>query len=312
METNMNTSGQSALIVSFKAGASDAVGSIVLNMGTATSAVLAAPTVATTYNGVTCTTITGASAVLPGVLTSSGNTNPTITVNWTITALTSGTSYCFVVGTFAAQTAVTNNASANSYTVTATIDGTDSSTATIALIASDQVSVTATVPETFTMSIQNTTDPFSGNLSTSSAVGTSGDNVTITTNAAHGWNLWASDSNIGLKSTLAGGATQIPSTTPGSNASLVANTAGYVTGIPAANITQGSGSGGTTAATTAYASSAVGNGSGLNTTPTIIASSAGTANAAIVKPVEYAMASGSTPAATDYADTVTFVGAGSF
>jgi len=310
METNMNTSGTAALIVSFKAGASDASGSIVLGMGSATTAVAAAPTVSTTYNSVDCKTITGATTDLPGTLTSSANTNPTITITG-MTALTSGTTYGFVVGTFAAQTAVTNSASANSYPVTFAVDGTDTGSGAVDVITSDQVTVSATVPASFTMAITNPTDNFSSNLSSASVTATPGDPITISSNASHGWNLWASDTNIGLKSVSAGNYV-IASKTPGSNATITTAAEGYVTSIPAANITQGAGSGGTTSAVTAYASSGSGNGSGLNTTPAIIASSTGTANSAVVKPLEYASIIGTTPAATDYTDTITYIGEGSF
>lgn len=308
METNMNTSATSAVIVAFTAGASDAAGSLTLGMGSAVTAVAATQTVSTTYNGVDCKTITGASTDLPGTITSTSNTSPNIVLS-SVGALTASTSYCFVLGTYAAQTAVTNAATANPYTVTLT-DGGDSGTGSIDLISNDQVTVSATVPPSFTMSIANTTDNFSANLSTTTIGSTPGDTITINTNAGHGWYLWASDSNTGLHSGSSGGS--IPSTTPGTNATLTAGTAGYVTAIPAANIVQGSGSGGTTSATAAFASSGSGNGSGLNTTPTIIASSTGTANAATVKPLEYAAIAGVTPAGTDYTDTITYVGAGSF
>ncbi|HEY4161154.1 MAG TPA: hypothetical protein VGM08_03770 [Candidatus Saccharimonadales bacterium] len=317
LETNMQTSGQSALIVSFVAGASDASGSVVINMGSAVSAVLAAPNVSTSYNSVSCATITGASTGLPGTLTSSGNTSPSITVSGA-GALTLGTSYCFVVGTFAAQTAVTNSSSANAYAVTLT-DGSDTGSGSVDVISSDQVSVSATVPASFTMSIANTADNFSANLSSASVGSTSGDNITINTNSSHGWFVWASDANIGLKSptagssgyTIASGNSNGP-VAAGTNTTLSSGHEGYVLGISSGNITQGSGSGGTTSAATAFASSGTGNGAGLNTTPAIIASSTGTANAAIIKPVQYAGISGITPAGTDYTDTITYIGAGSF
>jgi hypothetical protein len=133
--------------------------------------------------------------------------------------------------------------------------------------------------------------------------------VTVNTNATNGWSLWGSDSNTGLKS-----ATQnytIPSLTPGSNGSLSNGTEGYLTGLPAGGISQGGGAG-TTAATTAYASSGAGNGSGLDGTPRKIATSDGTASNAVVTIEEYATVSGVTPAAADYSDTITIVGAGSF
>lgn len=234
--------------------------------------------------------------------------SPTITVG-NVAALTSGSSYCFVVGTYAAQTVVTNTGTAGTYSVTLT-DGSDTGTESVDVVSSDQVSVNASVPPSFTLGIQNTSDNFAGNLSSSSIGATSGDILTVNTNAPHGWYIWASDANTGPHSPSAG--YTIASKTPGSNATLSTGTAGYLTGIPSANITQGTGSGGTTSATTAFASSGSGNGSGLNTTPAIIASSTGTANAATIKPVEYAAIATVTPAGSDYTDTITFIGAGSF
>jgi len=133
--------------------------------------------------------------------------------------------------------------------------------------------------------------------------------VTVNTNATNGWALWGSDNNTGLKS-----ATQnytISSLTPGTNGTLSVGAEGYVTGLPTVGITQGSGAG-TTSATTPYASSGTGNGSGLDGTPRKLATSTGTANGAIVTIKEYATVSGVTPAAADYSDTITLVGAGSF
>jgi len=320
LETNMQTSGQSALLIDFTAGASDAAGTLAINMGSATSAVLAAPTISTSYNGTSCASIfAGTPTVLPtsSSLSSSGNSGSTITIS-NVNTLTSGTAYCVVVGTFAAQTAVTNTSSANSYTVTLT-DGTDTGTGAVDVITSDQVSISATVPASFTMAITSTSDNFTGNLSSASVGATSGDNITVNTNASHGWYLWASDANTGLRSPTAGtsgytiaSGNSNGSIAPGTNTTLTSTHEGYVLAIPAANITQGAGSGGTTSAATAFASSGSGNGAGLNTTPVIVASSTGTANSAIVKPLQYAAIAGVTPAGTDYTDTITYVGAGSF
>lgn len=314
LETNMQATGQSALIVAFTAGAADS-GSIVLNMGTSTTAVTASQTIGTTYGGTDCETLTGATAHLPGTPASTGNTNPTITITGT-TALSTGTEYCFVLGTIAAQTAVTN-ATAGQYTVSLT-DGSDSGSVGTDVISNDQVTVSAVVPPAFTMGIQNTSDNFSGNLSSGSVSATSGDTITINTNASHGWYLYGTDASTGLHSATAGKTIASGNTTgsvaPGANTTLSAGAEGYVTGIPAANISQGTGSGlGTTSATAAFASSGSGNGAGLSSTAMYqIASSTGPANSTTVKPLEYASISGVTPAGTDYSDTLTFVGAGSF
>ncbi|HEY5267535.1 MAG TPA: hypothetical protein VII94_00130, partial [Candidatus Saccharimonadales bacterium] len=94
---------------------------------------------------------------------------------------------------------------------------------------------------------------------------------------------------------------------------LSAGAEGYDLAVTTASITQGSGSGiGVTSAQTFFASTASGMGSGLNTVPRVIAQSTGTAVNATVPVKEYATISGITPAATDYSDTITLVGAGSF
>ena len=307
LETNMDTSGTGALIVAFTAGASDAAGSIAIAMGSTVSSVASSPNEYTTYNSVSCTSITGASTTLPTTSPSVSGATGTLTLSG-VNALTSGTSYCFVLGS-TVQTAVTNTATPGAYSVSFT-DGTDTGTASDDVISNDQVTVNATVPPSFTMSIANTTDAFTANLASGTIGTTTGDTITVNTNAPHGFFIWGSDSNTGLHSPSAGAT--IPSTTPGTNATLTAGTAGYVTAIPASNIVQGSGSGGTTSATTAFASSGSGNGSGLNGTPAIIASSTGTANGATIEPKEYAAISGVTPAGTDYTDTINLVGAGSF
>ncbi|HXH26956.1 MAG TPA: hypothetical protein VNG90_03595, partial [Candidatus Acidoferrum sp.] len=60
------------------------------------------------------------------------------------------------------------------------------------------------------------------------------------------------------------------------------------------------------------ASSGSGNGSGFDASQRQIASSTGTANGAIVTLHNYAAISSITPASSDYTDTITIIGAGSF
>ena len=308
--TNMDAGGASSIIVAFTTSASNTGtnGSLVFNGWTATSGdgtLASTQTVASTYNGTNCTAITGASADLPGSPTATSTpSSGTISITDS-TALTASTSYCYVL-----SSAISANPTSTGQTTVTLTEGSDSATnVAIDIISNDQVVISAVVPPSFTMALSSNTDSFTQNLSTSSVIGTSGITATINTNAKSGWYLWGSDSNLGLKSTTQN--YTIASTTPGTNATLTAGTEGYVTGLPASGITQGSGAG-TTSATTAYASSGTGNGSGLNATPNILAKSTATANGAIVTMKEYAAISGTTPAATDYSDTITLVGAGSF
>lgn len=305
--TNMNSGGTSALIFKFTTSAGNTGTGLTISfpsyVGGAAGSVNTSQTVSTTYATTNCTAITGATNNLPGTPTASGS-GTTITYA-SITAFAANTSYCGVL----TGSAVTNPTSTGTTTATITA-GTDSATTVgLDIIANDAVVVSATVPPAFTMALSGNTDAFTSNLSSGAITGTTGMTVTVNTNATTGWSLWGSDSNTGLTS-----ATQsytIASKTPGSNGSLSTGTEGYLTGLPAAGITQGSGAG-TTSASAAYASSGAGNGSGLDTVPRKLASSTGTANGAIVTLKEYAAISGVTPAAADYSDTITLVGAGSF
>lgn len=303
IEYNMNASGTSQVAIAFTTVSSGAT-SVTINFSGWTGG--AAGTVNTTQSVTTtgCTALTGASAGLPGSITAAGSSS-TITIS-SVTALAASTSYCAILSS---ASAVTNPTATGQSNVVLTA-GSDSVTDAINVISNDQVVVSATVPAAFTLALSPNTDSFTSNLASGSVIGTTGVTATVNTNAKSGWYLWGSDSNTGLKSPAQANYT-IASKTPGSNGSLSAGTEGYLTGLPAGGITQGSGAG-VTSATTAYASSGSGNGSGLDGTQRQVASSTGTANGAVVTIKEYAAISGVTPASSDYTDTITLVGAGSF
>ncbi len=299
---NMDASGNSEVAFAFTTATAGAT-SVTLDFNGWTGSTAGIVNTTQTISTTGCTAITGASTALPGSITAAGSSS-TVTVS-SVTALSASTSYCAIL---TSASAVTNPSATGDYTVTITA-GSDTSTVAVDVISNDQVIISAVVPPTFSLALSSNTDSFTSNLSPSSIVGTTGITATVNTNAKNGWFLWGVDSNAGLRS-----ATQsytIASTTPGTNATLTAGTEGYLTGLPSTGITQGSGSG-TTSATTAYASSGSGNGSGLNSTEHLLASSTGTANGAVVTIKEYAAISSVTPAASDYSDTITLVGAGSF
>jgi hypothetical protein len=306
--TNMNAAGTSSVIIQFTTSASNTGTTLTVQFpsytGTSAGIVNTTQTVSNSYNGTNCTTITTATNNLPGAPAATGTAT---TVTFTgITAMTANTSYCEVLSS---TSAVTNPTAAGVSTaiITAGVDA--ASTVAIDIITNDQVVVTATVPPSFTMALSGNSDPFTANLATGTVGTTTGITATFNTNAKNGWYLFATDANTGIRSTTQ--SYTIASKTPGTNATLTAGTEGYLTGLPAGGITQGSGSG-TTSAITAFASSGLGNGSGLSTTTQQIAGSTGTANGAIVTMKEFAAISAITPAATDYSDTITLVGAGSF
>ena len=254
----------------------------------------------------------------PGIGTATAADNSAKTATFPSTDLTVGTLYCF---NWTNSAAITNRASAAT-DLSASVTTRDSVPATIdtgnygsAVVTNDQVVVNATVPPTFNFAIgtcASNTDNFTANLSPGSVGATTGCDITVNTNAKTGWFAWASDSQSGLHSVAA--TKTIASTTPGTNAALSAGTEGYVLGVT--SITAGSG-GGTTSATNAYGNGSggvapAGSGSGLNATLNMIASSTGTASGAVIRVKEFAAITALTPAATDYTDTITLTGAGSF
>jgi hypothetical protein len=250
---------------------------------------------------------------LPGTLTVAGNnTNGTknITVSG-VTNLTASTSYCVDIDRTTTNDPITN-AAAGTYQIGVTTQDstpTDIDTATIAsnTINDDQILVSATVPTSFTFVIDNNSTSFTSNLSTGSVVQTTQRTATITTNATAGWIAWAKDSQTGLHSTIA--SKTISATTPGTGATLSNGTEGYVLGVDAVDAA----SGGAVSVVGAYAGTgADADGSGLDTTYRQIASSNGTANGDVLQLHGKAAISGTTPAATDYSDTWTVIGAGSF
>lgn len=254
---------------------------------------LAWPSGAVAWTGITtATSVTGQSVIFP-----SGS-------------LTPATLYCF---NWTSPTAVQVSASATSNnsgavetqaTGNATIDTAFFSTASI---ADDQIVVTASVPQAFSFALSGNTDPLGALSSASVSSSPTPRTVTINTNAASGWNVWAQDSNVGLKSVTANNKV-IASTTPGTNSTLAAGTEGYNTGVTSTN---GGGSGVITVAAP-FVGGATGKGGGLTTAFSSLATSSGTATNHVLSLTTNAAVAGATPAATDYTDTLTVVGAATF
>lgn len=226
---------------------------------------------------------------------------------------TAGNLYCFNWTSSAAVSQPGSNGSDESGTVTsrdnvpATIDSGNFATATA---SADQISVSASINDTFNFALANTTDNLgtltTGSVSTSPTPPT----ATINTNAKNGWLIWAQDSNAGLKSASAGNYT-IPSNysgSTGSNSTLSAGTEGYNLGATSSQ----TGGSGTITVDAVFVGGVLGKGGGLGAALQILATSTGTANNAVLTLKNNAAIKGDTPAATDYADVETIVGAGQF
>jgi len=245
----------------------------------------------------------------PGINTASNVTSQTVT--FPSTDLTVGTLYCF---NWTNATAVQVKASASASnagsittrdSVPATIDTASYSTASI---SDDQIAVTASVAQAFGFTLSGNTDAL-GALS-AAAVTTSATprTVTVNTNSASGWLVWAKDANTGLSSTAAGSTISSIGSGAGNNLTLSSATEGYNFGVTSSQ----TGGTGTLNVAAGFVGSAAGQGGVLDTSLRTIASSNGTANNAILTLKNNASISATTPAATDYADTITVVGAGLF
>lgn len=243
----------------------------------------------------------------PGIGTATNVTSQTVT--FPSNDLTVGTLYCFNWTNSAAVQVKSSATSSNTGTITTRDSGTatiDSASYSTASISDDQIAVTASVPQSFNFALSANTDPL-GTLSTG-AVTTSPTprTVTVNTNSASGWMVWAKDANTGLTSPTA--SATIASTTPGSNSTLTASSEGYNFGV---TTSQGGGSGTITTAAP-FVGTAAGQGGGLDTALRTVTTSNGTASNAVLTLKNNVAISPLTTAATDYADTITVVGAGLF
>lgn len=243
----------------------------------------------------------------PGIGTATAAAGQVVT--FPSTDLVVGTLYCFNWTSSSALSIKGSATASNSGTITtrdsgpSTIDTADYATASI---TDDQIAVSATVPQSFSFALSANSDAL-GTLTTGSvSVSPTPRTATVNTNAKNGWYVWAQDSNTGLNSPSA--SATIASTTPGTNSTLSAGTEGYNTGVTS---TQSSGSGTITVATP-FVGGSTGRGGGLDTSLRTLASSNGTASNAVLTLTNNAAISATTAAASDYADTITVVGAGLF
>jgi hypothetical protein len=262
---------------------------------------------------VTTTNLPAGSTAWPSIATATSATSPANVVTFTSGDLTVGTLYCF---NFSGTTTLTTASSAASSqqaviaTQTAAAVVIDTTSVALANIADDQIVVSAVVPPSFTFTLGGNTDAFTTNLDSASTVSTTGKTVTILTNAKGGWIAWAKDSQQGLRSATAAYTIPTAGTVNAAPSTLANGTEGYVLDT---DLTTDAAGGCTLAIDAEY--NGVGTASGgtlsANFQP-IAACTGGTANSDVITLIERATISGATPAATDYTDIITVVGAGNF
>jgi len=249
----------------------------------------------------------------PSIATASSATSPGNVVTFGSGDLTVGTLYCFnFSGTNTLTTAASAAISQQASIVTQTSGGgvIDSTSVGLANITDDQIVVSAVVPPSFSFVLGGNTDSFTTNLDPNTVVSTTGKTVTILTNAKGGWIAWAKDSQQGLRSATASYTIPTAGTVDGTPSTLSTGTEGYVLD---ADLTTDASGGCTLAIDPEYngAGSSSGGTFSSNFQP-IAACTGGTANSDVITLVERAAIAGVTPAATDYTDTITVVGAGNF
>jgi hypothetical protein len=238
-------------------------------------------------------------------------------VTWTNSSaqtMNTGSIYCYNWTNSAAISTSSSATSSNIGSVTTTNSSSttiDSAQYATATISNDQIVVTATVPPTFSFTLSANTDAL-GTLGTGSvAHSPTPRTVTIGTNARNGWVTWASSAltNGGLRSATT--SYTIPSTCSsgtGTNTTLSAGTEGYNTGVTGSHA---SGTG-TVSIASIFDGSSTSKGGGLCGAFQTIASSNGTASGDVLTLTNNVAIGNLTPAANDYTDTITVVGAGLF
>jgi hypothetical protein len=239
-------------------------------------------------------------------------------VTWTHTAdqtLNSANTYCFRwTNTAALTTPTTAGASDLVGTVRVLTSGGSelmNSKYSTAVIANDQIVVSATVPPIFSFALSGNTDSI-GTLSTTTA-SSAGKTVTIATNAAAGWIAWVKSATATLSSVSTGASIATAGTVDDTPSDL-ASVTGYVLDT---NITTDSATGtGTVSQAAGYGAEYNGtnstSGGALSTTFQPIAAANGTTDGDVLTLIERAKITAVQAAATDYTDTLTVVAAGRF
>lgn len=274
----------------------------------------------TTTNTPTSGWPSGAVAMGGIVTPAASANNGTKTVVFTTNQTTPSTStyYCFNFGSSSTLTTSSAGATPSVYGSVATNADTTGAQYSLSIVASDQLALTATiVPPIFTMSFAANTDNFATNTLALGLNNSTGKAVSASTNASGGWVMWARGSNVGtsskqsLKSVAASKQIQSASAVNTAAHPYSAGTEDYGISTTTAACT----SGGTPTADPAYDSAA-------DTKLGVLADNTGAfyrvaalTSASDTCPVTFKFVAGinvTTPAAGDYTDTITIVGAGLF
>lgn len=255
----------------------------------------------------------------PGIATATAVSGNTVT--FPSGALSSNTLYCFnwtnntaALKTSSVGATETTQGNVATYTSGATVI--NQTTYSESIISNDQIVVNAVVPPSFAFALSGNTDSFTSNLTPATVVSTTGRTITVTTNAASGWIVWAEDLNNNgsgagsLKSVTANHyIADVDGNAPGTAASAVLNISQENYGLGATINTNASG---TVTINSAYDGTGSKAGSLDPVAYLPVASATSPANGDIISVNERANSTATTPEASDYSDTITFTGAGEF
>ncbi len=250
----------------------------------------------------------------PGVGTATAASGQDVT--FPSSNITDTTTHCFNWTNAAALTTKSSATNSNTGVVTtqtSTPTAIDTSSYAIATIADDTVDVSAAVSPSFTFALGATSTSFTSNLTSASATATTGVTATVTTNATFGWVAWLKDSNAGLTSAAAAKTIASGSFTDNGTVDSITNgSEGYVVDV---DLTTDASGGGTVSLDGDYNGTTANEGGRVTSSAfQTVATSSGTAGGSgdVITFVGKATIAGDTPAATDYADTWTIIGAGLF
>jgi len=174
-------------------------------------------------------------------------------------------------------------------------------------ITSDQVTVSAVVPPTFTFTLGATSTSFTSDLSTSTQRSTTGVTGTVVTNAGNGWTAYLRSTNAALNSTVTGDTIATTGTIDNSPTTLSTGAENYNLDVDETADTQTNGS-----IDAEYDGGAAQGGTFNSSALEPIASGTGATSNYVFTMVGKANISGLTQAANDYTDTWTVVAAGNF
>jgi hypothetical protein len=230
------------------------------------------------------------------------------TVTIASTDLTVGTLYGFFI-----TAGIDNPGSTGQYvnTVRTRTSGTatiDESDVAVRIITDDQIDISATVPATFNFTLGANSDAFTADLSASSIVSTTGVTVTVATNAQNGWIAWLRSANAGLDSATTSATIDTQGSVDDACTTFVNGSDYYQLDVDLT--TDGNGSG-TINVDDEY-DCATTSGGTFSTTYEEIAISSGTTDGDVITLIGRATITATKPAADDYTDTWTVVGAGNF